>query len=78
VDFICISAERSYADARRLDGCRTIGYSQIMVIREIMHNIQLKSGLEEMPKVSDRVSLIGGSGMGGYVYVLIIPSSLNQ
>jgi hypothetical protein len=55
------------ADLRRLDGCRTIGYSQILVLREIMHNIQMKSGLEEMPKVSDRVSLIGGSGMGGYV-----------
>jgi hypothetical protein len=56
-------------DARRLDGCRTIGYSQILVLKEIMHKIQMKTGLEEMPKVSDRVSLIGGSGMGGYVYL---------
>jgi hypothetical protein len=61
--------ERVDTDARRLDGCRTIGYSQILVLKEIMHNIQMKSGLEETPKVSDRVSLIGASGMGGYVYL---------
>jgi hypothetical protein len=57
------------ADLWRLDGCRTIGYSQILVLREIMHSIQVKSELEVMPKVSDRVSLIGGSGMGGYVFI---------
>jgi hypothetical protein len=33
-----------------------------------MHNIQVKMGLEKMPRISDRVSLIGGSGMGGYVW----------
>ena len=59
------------AESRRLDGCRTIGYSQILTLREIMHKIQVKSGLEQIPKVSDRVSLIGGSGMGGCV---LIPS----
>jgi hypothetical protein len=60
------------ADLRRLDGCRTIGYSQGLVLKQIMHNIQVKSGLEVMPKVSDRVSLIGGSGMGGYVLLLYL------
>jgi hypothetical protein len=56
------------ADLRRSDGCRTVGYSQLLVLRDIMHNnIQMEDGLRDMPKVSDRVSLIGGSGMGGYV-----------
>jgi hypothetical protein len=54
----------------RLDGCRTIGYSQILILREIVHEIQMKSESEETPKISDRVSLIGGNGMGGYVYVI--------
>jgi hypothetical protein len=30
----------------------------------------MKSESEETPKVSDLVSLIGGNGMGGYVYVI--------
>jgi hypothetical protein len=57
------------ANMRRLDGCRTIGYSQILVLRELMHKIQVKSELEKAPRISDRASLVGGSGMGGYVFI---------
>jgi hypothetical protein len=38
----------------RSDGCRTMG--QILVLRELMHNIQFKNGLDEIPQVSDPVS----------------------
>jgi hypothetical protein len=43
-----------------------------------MHNIQVKNGLEDMPKLSDHASLIGGSGMGGYVIVHSRSSKLHS
>lgn len=64
--FVIHKCERLDADARRLDGRRTIGFSQMLVLRRIMYNIQVRTGSEVMHKVSDHVSLIGGSGMGGY------------
>lgn len=40
-----------------------------------MHNVQIKGGLSMISRVSDRISLIGGSGMGGYVHFPLISFS---
>lgn len=43
-----------------------MGYSQIVMLNQIMYRIQRKEDIDKVPRPCERIDLIGGTGMGGY------------
>ncbi|KIJ49325.1 hypothetical protein M422DRAFT_246416 [Sphaerobolus stellatus SS14] len=54
-----------------LDGGGIRGVSQLIILDEIMKRLKQRENLDEMPKPSDYFHLIGGSGTGGIIALLL-------
>jgi len=58
------------------DGGGIRGLSPLLMLKEILHRIQQKRRLQELPRPCDIFDLAGGTSTGGYVVVITI-SMLN-
>jgi patatin-like phospholipase/acyl hydrolase len=64
-----------------IDGGSAGGLSQIFILYEIGNRIKFDLGLDELPRLCDYFDMIGGVGMGGYIwyicnmFVANVPSS---
>jgi hypothetical protein len=57
----------------RADGGGIRGMSGLLILKEIMARIQYQRNLDSMPFPYDYFDLMGGSGTGGFVAILITP-----
>ncbi|KIJ39376.1 hypothetical protein M422DRAFT_143842, partial [Sphaerobolus stellatus SS14] len=53
------------------DGGGIRGVSQLIILDEIMKRLKQRENLDEMPKPCDYFHLIGGSGTGGIIALLL-------
>ena len=49
------------------DGGGIRGLSALLILREILHRVQYKQKLDQIPRACDLFDLAGGTGTGGYV-----------
>jgi patatin-like phospholipase/acyl hydrolase len=54
-----------------LDGGGVRGLSSLMILREIMEDIGQRNGVDEPPKPCEYFDLVGGTGMGGLIAVML-------
>jgi patatin-like phospholipase/acyl hydrolase len=54
-----------------LDGGGVRGLSSLMILREIMEDIGQGNGVDEPPKPCEYFDLVGGTGMGGLIAVML-------
>ncbi|KAL2890560.1 Vegetative incompatibility protein HET-E-1 [Ceratocystis lukuohia] len=54
-----------------LDGGGVCGLSSLLILHDIMECIQTSQGLSEAPRPCDRFDLIGGTGIGGIIAIML-------
>jgi len=54
-----------------LDGGGIRGLSELIILHEIMQRVKAHNGLTELPKPCDYFHLIGGTGTGGLIAILL-------
>ncbi|KAL2890558.1 Vegetative incompatibility protein HET-E-1 [Ceratocystis lukuohia] len=54
-----------------LDGGGVCGLSSLLILENIMECIQKSEGLSEVPRPCDRFDLIGGTGIGGIIAIML-------
>ncbi|KAL2884650.1 Vegetative incompatibility protein HET-E-1 [Ceratocystis lukuohia] len=54
-----------------LDGGGVYGLSSLLILENIMECIQKSEGLSEVPRPCDRFDLIGGTGTGGIIAIML-------
>jgi Patatin-like phospholipase len=54
-----------------LDGGGVRGLSSLLILREIMEEIERKTGAEEAPRPCDYFDLIGGTSTGGLIAIML-------
>jgi len=54
-----------------LDGGGVRGLSSLLVLREIMEDIEYRTGTEETPKPCEYFDLIGGTSTGGLIAIML-------
>ncbi|KKF92131.1 Vegetative incompatibility protein HET-E-1 [Ceratocystis platani] len=54
-----------------LDGGGVCGLSSLLILENIMECIQKSEGLSEVPRPCDRFDLIGGTGTGGIIAIML-------
>jgi Patatin-like phospholipase len=54
-----------------LDGGGVQGLSSLLILREIMREIERRTGTLETPRPCDYFDLIGGTGTGGWIAIML-------
>ena len=54
-----------------LDGGGVRGLSSLLIIRDIMEDIESRTGADETPKPCDYFDLIGGTSTGGLIAIML-------
>jgi len=73
MSLITVDASQIKHDPRilSLDGGGVRGLSSLLILREIMEDIEQRTGASETPRPCDYFDLIGGTSTGGLIAIML-------